>query len=461
MEEITRRQLHGSYQQGLDRHKEQLLSKVPEVTVFFWIIKVLCTTVGETASDFLNVNLGFGLTGTSIVMGILLGLAFFFQFRAKKYIAINYWLTVVLISIFGTLVTDNMTDQMGIPLEVSTLVFSAALGITFAVWYTNEKTLSIHSIFTVKREVFYWLTILFTFALGTASGDLMAESLGLGYLTTGIIVCVVIGAVAVAWKLKLDAVLSFWIAYIMTRPLGASFGDLLTQPPKYGGLGLGATVTTVIFISAIGITVAYLAITKKDLVPAKAPQQPNKTAKRGLVLVQVAAVICIMAVAGGFGYYTQHTKILSDAQTQVAQALPQTDSGSGAVSQETSGSNPADLQQVAGGQASQTTQPAGSAAVAPSAAPKVTALGDLSSFITIESSMLSSVNTGDMFKAKSGADDLEYTWDQAEAKLKPKDPATWTKVDTTIDTVLRQVRSVNPDPSSCKKALEASIAAMQ
>lgn len=462
MAEIIRRQLHQPVQDNPDRPEAEILSKVPEVTVFFWIIKVLCTTVGETASDFLNVNLGFGLTGTSIVMGILLGVAFFFQFRAKKYIAVNYWITVVLISIFGTLVTDNMTDQMHIPLEASTLVFSAALGVTFAVWYANEKTLSIHSIFTWKREAFYWLTILFTFALGTASGDLMAESLGLGYLITGLIVCLVIGAVAVAWKLKMDAVLSFWIAYIMTRPLGASFGDLLTQPPKYGGLGLGATVTTVLFISAIGLTVAYLAITKKDLAPAKKPEQAGRPAGQRMVLIQVAAVVAVMAIAGGAGYYAQHTRILSDSQSTVTEAPPQngqSDSNTVAAPPDASASASGILQQMAAGQPSKLSQNAASTA-SPSALAKTSTLGDLSGFIKIENDMLGSVSSGNMSAAKTGADDLEFTWDQAEAKLKPKDAAAWTKIDTTIDTVLRQVRAVNPDAATCQKALEASIAAM-
>src|SRR6266404_4887646 len=152
---------------------KQMINKVPQVTLFFWVIKVLCTTVGETFADFLNVNLNFGLTGTSVVMGILLIISLFFQFRAKKYIPVIYWITVVFISVFGTLVTDNLTDKMGVPLETSTVFFSILLLLTFAFWYAKEKTLSIHSIYTRSREIFYWLTILFTFALGTASGDLM------------------------------------------------------------------------------------------------------------------------------------------------------------------------------------------------------------------------------------------------------------------------------------------------
>src|SRR5579872_4896000 len=158
-----------------------MLNKVPEVTIFFWIIKILCTTVGETAADFLNVNLNLGLTGTSIVTGVLLVIALVFQFRSKKYVPWIYWLTVALVSVFGTLVTDNLTDAMGVPLEFSTILFSILLAAIFLVWYLNEKTLAIHSIFTTRREAFYWLTILCTFALGTASGDLFAEGLGLGY----------------------------------------------------------------------------------------------------------------------------------------------------------------------------------------------------------------------------------------------------------------------------------------
>ncbi|NRD80925.1 hypothetical protein HPT25_26735 [Bacillus sp. BRMEA1] len=210
---------------------KHILSKVPEVTIYFWIIKVLCTTVGETFADFLNFNLGFGLTFTTIIMGIAFFIVLFFQFRATKYVPAFYWITVVLISVFGTLVTDNLTDGMGVPLELSTGVFSVLLGLTFLFWYSSEKTLSIHSIYTRKREVFYWLTILFTFALGTAVGDLYSEQLGLGYLNTGITVIIIIACVFLSWKfLKLDGVLAFWIAYILTRPLGASLGDFLSQP---------------------------------------------------------------------------------------------------------------------------------------------------------------------------------------------------------------------------------------
>lgn len=451
--------LHSNvYKRPLNVSKSrQMLNKVPQVTIFFWIIKVLCTTVGETASDFLNVNLGFGLTGTSIVMGILLLVVLFFQFRSKKYIPGVYWLAVVLISIFGTLVTDNMTDAMGIPLEVSTIGFSIALMITFAIWYGFEKTLSIHSIHTTRREVFYWLTILFTFALGTAAGDLMAESLGLGYLVTGMIVAGIVIAVSVAWRLKLDAVLSFWIIYVMTRPLGASLGDYLSQPQKYGGLGLGATITSVIFIGAILLTVIFLAVTKLDLKP-KAATEAIIHKRRFAVLFQVIAVVLVLVVAGGTGYAIRHNQLMNDANLIASQETPQPSSAAPQASPQGKGSS-------SGSQASPQSKPSGSAtqATAKPAGPAAptSKLGDLSSFIKIEEDTLSLVNAGNISAAASRIDDLEYTWDNAEASLKPKDTAKWTAIDKTLDTVFRQIRAVNPQAAACKSALESSLAALQ
>ena len=159
-----------------------MLNKVPEVTLIFWVIKVLATTVGETAADFLNVDLGLGLSITSVIMAVLLSIALVVQFRLRKYTPAVYWLAVVLISVVGTLITDNLTDNLGVPLWITTLVFAVALAATFTVWARLEKTLSIHSIFTTRREIFYWLAVLFTFALGTAAGDLVAEGFQLGFL---------------------------------------------------------------------------------------------------------------------------------------------------------------------------------------------------------------------------------------------------------------------------------------
>lgn len=244
----------------------EMLNKVPEVTLFFWLIKILCTTVGETAADYLNDNLGLGLTNTSLLMGALLVVALAVQLRSRRYVPTVYWITVVLISVVGTLITDNLTDNLGVSLWVSTGVFSVALAVTFATWFAVEKTLSIHSIFTRRREAFYWLTVLVTFALGTAAGDLFAEKLSFGYGPSVLIFGAMIAVVSVAWwKLGLNPVGAFWAVYVLTRPLGASIGDLTSQPTGDGGLGLGTTGTSAIFLVAILALVGYLTVTKVDV----------------------------------------------------------------------------------------------------------------------------------------------------------------------------------------------------
>ncbi|MGH3848917.1 MAG: COG4705 family protein [Pseudonocardiaceae bacterium] len=255
----------------------QMLNKVPEVTIYFWIIKILATTVGETAADFLSIKLGLGLTGAGYVVGGLLIVVLAFQFRSRKYVPGIYWLAVVLISVVGTLITDNLVDNFGVALQTTTIVFGLALAVTFAAWYARERTLSIHSIYTTRREAFYWLAILFTFALGTAAGDLVAERLQLGYWPSALMFGALIALVALAhFGIKLNAVLAFWIAYILTRPLGASLGDYLSQPASHGGLGLGKGVITVLFLIAIVSLVVYLSITGKD----EAAAQPALTAER-------------------------------------------------------------------------------------------------------------------------------------------------------------------------------------
>ncbi len=264
--------LNKKHRNGILSVTRKILNKVPEITIYFWIIKVLCTTVGETSADFLNTNLNLGLTGTTVVMGVLLLVVLFFQFRANRYIPNIYWLAVVLISIFGTLITDNLTDNLGISLITTTIVFGIALAVIFAVWYKVEKTLSVHTINKMRREGFYWLAILFTFALGTAAGDLTAEKFNLGYLVSVIIFASLIAIVTVAHlRFRLNAVLSFWIAYVLTRPLGASIGDYLSQPRSDGGLGLGTVITSGIFLLTILIVVTYLTVTKKDVI-AKDPE---------------------------------------------------------------------------------------------------------------------------------------------------------------------------------------------
>jgi uncharacterized membrane-anchored protein len=243
----------------------QMLNKVPEIILYFWVIKIMATTVGETAADYLNETLGFGLTNTTYVMSVLLLIILALQFRLRKYVPAVYWLAVVFISVVGTLITDNLTDHYNVPLETTTIVFSIALAVTFAVWYASERTLSIHTIFTTRRETFYWLAILFTFALGTAAGDLTGERLNLGYWVSALMFGGMIAAVAIAhFRFGLNAVLSFWIAYILTRPLGASIGDFLSQARGDGGLALGTTGTSALFLATILSLVTYLTATRKD-----------------------------------------------------------------------------------------------------------------------------------------------------------------------------------------------------
>jgi len=244
-----------------------MLNKVPEITVYFWLIKVLCTTVGETFADNLNENLGLGLSNTSYIMGALLIAVLVFQFRTRKYVPGIYWLAVVLISVVGTLVSDNLVENYGVTLETTTIAFAAILICVFASWYAVERTLSVHTIFTTRRESFYWLAILFTFALGTSAGDFLSEQLELGYLAAlGIFAGAIVVVAVLHFGLRLNAILSFWLAYILTRPLGASIGDYLASPTGEGGLGLGTNLTSIIFLSTILVLVVYLAISKRDVI---------------------------------------------------------------------------------------------------------------------------------------------------------------------------------------------------
>lgn len=402
-----------------------MLNKVPEITLYFWVIKVLCTTVGETAADFLNVNLNLGLSGTSIVTGVLLVFALLFQIKANKYIPSVYWLAVTLVSVFGTLVTDNLTDKAGLPLEASTMIFAVLLTLSFIFWYISERTLSIHSIFTRRRESFYWLAILFTFALGTASGDLMAEGLGLGYLTTGVIVAVVIALTSLAWRFRLNSVLSFWIIYILTRPLGASIGDFLSQPRIHGGMGLGATTTSIIFLGGILAVVTYLSLTKRDVIAAASIEYTDESKEKG-GLYQTVIVLTLFIILGGFGYHVRHTALESENPTTNPILEPSyAATSSGATNRSNS-----------------------------------SALGDLSTFKTIAQDTLDMLDRGEQSRATTRVGDLEYEWDIAQARLKSKDKAQWSSIDGKIDTVLRELRAVHPSTANEKSALEALLAVL-
>lgn len=244
---------------------KQALVRVPAVTLYFWIIKIMATTVGETAADFLAMKLNLGLAVTALIMSSFLIIALWNQFRLKRYIPVSYWLVVVLLSVVGTLVTDLMVDKLGVKLIAATIGFSILLVIVFAAWYASEHTLAMHSVQTAKREGFYWAAIFFTFALGTAAGDFLAEASGLGYFQSALAFGGAIALITAAYfYLGLNEILAFWLAYILTRPLGASFGDLLSQPTKNGGLGFGPTVTSIIFLVTIALLIGYLSITRKD-----------------------------------------------------------------------------------------------------------------------------------------------------------------------------------------------------
>ena len=252
-----------------------MLNKVPEVTLYFWVIKILATTVGETFADYLNSTIGIGLTGTTLIMAGFLVVSLVFQFRLRLYVPFVYWLSVVLISVVGTLFSDNLVDNYGIGLPTTTVGFAIILAIVFAVWYRSEGTLSIHSIVTTRREAFYWLAVLFTFALGTSAGDLVAERLAVGYWQSALLFAALIAATFIAHRrFGANAILTFWIAYILTRPLGASIGDYLSQPTADGGRGLGTTVTSVIFLGVILAVVVFLTITKADRIEGAAAVPP-------------------------------------------------------------------------------------------------------------------------------------------------------------------------------------------
>lgn len=382
-----------------------MLCKVPQVTIFFWIIKVLCTTVGETFADFLNINLGLGLTLTSVIMGVAFVVILFIQFKTKKYTPGVYWLTVVLISVFGTLITDNMVENMNVKLTTSVIMFTILLAATFVLWYMSEKTLSIHSIFTSKREAFYWLTILFTFALGTAVGDYVAEELALGYTHTGLIVIAIIACVFIAAKyLKFNSILTFWIAYILTRPLGASIGDFMSQPISLGGLGLGATITSVIFLSAILAVVLFLTLTKKDKIENEKTPETENHATSKVLAAQVCAIACVFAVAGIYigSYASNHNKYVKD---------------------------------------------------------KNNLSGELADFISTENDMRGYALANDFKDARAKADTLEHDWDSQEGTLRPQNQGQWTAIDTTFDQVLTAIRTTN-DIKKCKSVIDNSLAVL-
>lgn len=378
--------------------------KVPIITATFWAIKILSTTVGETFADYLAVNVGLGPLITTGMMLVLLAVALVLQFRTRRYTPWIYWLSVVLVSIVGTQITDFLTDTLGVSLYVSTAVFTVLLIGVFLAWYFQERTLAITSIDTARREAFYWGAILTAFALGTAAGDLATEALGLGFLWGSIIFGALILACGIAARAGATAVGAFWAAYVLTRPLGASIGDLLTQDRTYGGMGLGAAVTSVLFLAIIIILVAR----EQVHVQRHGVLNKGQSAAGGRVRDFAWAGAGMAAI------------IAAATTAMVLQPAP-----APAISAE-----------------------AGSGTAAHAQGP----LGDLSTFSTIVDDVAGKIEAGDLQGARTRVKDLETAWDSAEAGLKPRSPSAWATMDTAIDGELTALRAGHPDQATCLRA---------
>jgi uncharacterized membrane-anchored protein len=385
------------------------VNKVPAIVATFWVIKILSTTIGETFADFLAVNVGLGTAVTDGAMFALLAGTLFAQLRTRRYTPWLYWLTVVLVSIVGTQITDFFTDQLGVSLYVSTAVFTVVLGVVFAIWWREERTLAITAIDSPRRERFYWAAVLTTFALGTAGGDLATEALSLGFRVGVLIFGGLILLTWVAKKAGLDTVLAFWVAYIVTRPLGASLGDLLTQDRAYGGVGLGASVTSLVFLAVIVLLVAreQVVVSRhgvrgKGEAPAVSPHHDYAWAAAGVVAVVAAAFV------------------LTPHLATPANAAP---------------------------------APSGAGGDAPAAVDTTSPLGNLQPFSVIVEDVAGSVRKGDMTAARQRIKDLEVAWDDAEAATKPASPSDWHTMDSAIDDALTSVRATPDSPADAAKAL--------
>lgn len=400
----------------------QMLSKVPEITVWFWIIKILCTTVGESFADWINLTLGVGLDLTALLFTGVLIVVLGWQLLLRRYVPFVYWLTVVVVSVTGTLYTDILTDDLGVPLALSTAVFAVMLAAIFAIWWRSERTLSIHSITTTPREVFYWLAVLVTFALGTATGDGILELTGWNPGVSVLLPAALIIAVTVGWRLGANPVLAFWLAYILTRPLGANLGDWLGFPPEQGGLGLGVGLTSIIFLAAILAVVIYLTITRADTIDktltyTTAPATRQR--QRGMLAFYGAVAVAAIGVLGW-----------ASAQPHAAAA----------ASEE--------------GPTTSVTLAAGQSATAQFPHDNVT------QYQTIAQDTRTLLTSGDQAAATARITDLETAWDRDQSTLKPLDDTGWTYLDGKIDTVLTTLRDTTPDVAAEKTALTDFITAL-
>jgi uncharacterized membrane-anchored protein len=410
------------------RTSRAMLSKVPEVTVWFWIIKILCTTVGESFADWISTTVGLGLSVTALIFTVALGVVLGFQLVLDRYVPIVYWLAVVVLSITGTLYTDLLTDKLHVPLAISTGVFAVTLAVVFAVWYVRERTLSIHSVVTTPRELFYWLAVLVTFALGTAIGDWTLQLTGWGPGTSVLLPAGLIAAIAIGWRAGANPVLSFWLAYILTRPLGANLGDWLASPPTNHGLGWGTTITSALFLAAILATVWYLMVSRSDVAGEDRQTRAatvTTTPMRERLMLGYYAVVAVMAGAvliwGGKGQ-----------------------SGAAETDEE----------------AEPITAPVSTAPAAPGQLTSAFPPDEVAKFRSITQDTLSKVQAGDQAGAKTRITELETAWDDDESKLKKMNQNAWHTLDKQIDGALAAVRARTPDPATETQRLTALLTAL-
>ena len=399
-----------------------VLSKVPEVTIWFWIIKILCTTVGESFADWVSVDLGVGLVNTSLIFTVVLGAVLWWQLRLSRYNAFSYWVTVVVLSVTGTLYTDILTDKYHVSLAVTTPLSALALALVFGAWYKRERTLSIHSIVSLPREAFYWLAILVTFALGTAAGDWTLELTGWSPGVSVLLPTFLIVAILIGWRLGGNPVLSFWLAYVLTRPLGANLGDFLALSKAEGGVNLGTAGTSVVFLVAILATVTYLAV--------KRPDVSENQAKRSPVVVNAVRERRMLGYYGAIAVAAVSILAIANSRPHVH------------VSAEEDGSS-TPVEQLS-----------------PSAAIANFPSSDVSNFLTIAQDTLSMVRAGNQDSAKSRITDLESAWDDAQSRLEPLDETAWTFLDGEIDVTLRAIRQDSPSTTDESNALSALITSL-
>ncbi|MCD0485550.1 hypothetical protein LO771_24980 [Streptacidiphilus sp. ASG 303] len=408
-----------------------MLNKVPEVTVWFWVIKVLCTTVGESFADWINMKLGVGLVNTAWIFTAVFAGVLVVQLRLKRYVPLPYWLTVVVVSVTGTLYTDILTDQLDVPLWISSAVFSVLLAVVFGVWWLREHTLSIHSVTTLPRESFYWLAVLVTFALGTATGDWTLELTGWSPGVSVLLPLGLIVSITLLWRYGANPVLSFWLAYILTRPLGANIGDWLAspkvaQPGEPTGLDLGTFATSLIFLGLILATVVYLTLTRSDVTETyEATHTPQAGA--GLRRERIAlAGFGLLAVATGALLFWAHSR------PHVGPA-PEADNTS-------------------------------AVRMAPGEAVKKFPSAKVDALRTLASTSLKDARSGNAKGARAAAQSLRDLWDADQDSLQPLDSTGWTSIDAQMDKVLGTfgIDHANPPmpPAQQEKELNALLTDM-